>query len=160
MELLVVVAIVAGLAAILWPYRPPREKGRLARCTQNQKRLALALTTYCVDNGDHLPPADRWSKAIASYAQGNDLLTCPGDDRRRWRHGGGPYALSASLSGADLAKVASPDRRPMLWDARPNGEFVLRHGGGGVIAFADGHAKWHTYRLPGMDRGFVGHQER
>jgi len=102
-ELLVVVAIIAVLAALLWPRTPPREKWRLATCQDNLKRLALGLIIYATDHDERLPPSHVWSKVIVPHPKGPDAFCCPGDDSRRFRHGGGPYAMSLSLSGEALA---------------------------------------------------------
>jgi prepilin-type processing-associated H-X9-DG protein/prepilin-type N-terminal cleavage/methylation domain-containing protein len=58
-ELLVVIAIIAILAAMLLPsLAKAKEKGRLAVCASNHRQIALAATTYCVDNADWMNPLE------------------------------------------------------------------------------------------------------
>ena len=55
-ELLVVIAIIAILAAILFPvFAKAREKARQAKCTSNQRQIALALTMYAQEHDEKLP---------------------------------------------------------------------------------------------------------
>jgi prepilin-type N-terminal cleavage/methylation domain-containing protein/prepilin-type processing-associated H-X9-DG protein len=157
-ELLIVVVIIAILIAIFWPIRGDREKWRLASCENNLKQLALGLLIYSNDAAEHLPPVDRWALAVRPYVKSGKLFTCPGDDSRWLRHGGGPYAMSSALDGAAPPDVPYEQQPPMLWDSGPDGEFAKRHGRGGVICFADGHVKLCKEQLPGMERGLVGLQ--
>ena len=89
-ELLVVVAIVAILAAILFPvFQKVRENARRTSCLSNEKQLALGLTMYTQDNDEFLPPtatyaADRvtvilWPDMIRSYVNSKPLRLCPSD---------------------------------------------------------------------------------
>jgi len=56
-ELLVVVAIIALLAAILFPvYASVRERAKQASCMSNMRQIGMALTMYLGDKGDKLPP--------------------------------------------------------------------------------------------------------
>jgi len=55
-EMLVVIAIIATLAALLLPVLGSvREKGRIASCTNNLKQISMALTIYCGSSSDYLP---------------------------------------------------------------------------------------------------------
>src|SRR5215217_8164522 len=52
-ELLVVIAIIAILASLLLPaLSKAKEKGRLARCSNNLKQIELATTMYADDFND------------------------------------------------------------------------------------------------------------
>jgi len=65
-ELLVVLAIVAILAGILFPvFSRVREAGRSAVCSSNLKQLGLAMTLYCNDHNGMFPeawPGNIWTK--------------------------------------------------------------------------------------------------
>lgn len=67
LELLVVVAIIAILAALLFPvYAQARDKARQTQCLSNQFQLGLAMQMYVQDYDDRLFPCVRWT--------GNDPL--------------------------------------------------------------------------------------
>ncbi len=55
-ELLIVIAIIAILAAILFPvFAQAREKARQATCTSNMKQIGLAILMYATDYDEMLP---------------------------------------------------------------------------------------------------------
>ncbi len=57
-ELLVAIAIIAVLAAVLFPvFQRVRENARRASCESNLKQLAVAFTLYTQDNDDTMPGA-------------------------------------------------------------------------------------------------------
>lgn len=56
-EILVVVAVIALLAAILFPvFARARENARRAACQSNMKQLGLGLLQYTQDHDERLPP--------------------------------------------------------------------------------------------------------
>lgn len=56
-ELLMVIAIIAILAALLLPsLAKAKEKGKAAICRSNQRRLAIAAMTHSVDFGEWMNP--------------------------------------------------------------------------------------------------------
>ena len=87
-EMLVVIAIIALLAAILFPvFATAREKGRSASCTSNLKQLGLGMLQYAQDYDEILPwdysyygtPTDAhyWAEVIYPYVRDNDVYICP-----------------------------------------------------------------------------------
>lgn len=55
-EIMIVVAILAILAAIMIPnFKRARAKGQLAGCLSNAKNVGTALEMYAVDNGGRFP---------------------------------------------------------------------------------------------------------
>jgi prepilin-type N-terminal cleavage/methylation domain-containing protein/prepilin-type processing-associated H-X9-DG protein len=59
-ELLVVIAVVAILAALLLPaLSQAKEKGKSIRCVSNLRQLAIAATLYADENEDILPWSER-----------------------------------------------------------------------------------------------------
>ena len=94
-EILVVVAIIALLAAILFPaFARARENGRRASCQSNLKQLGMAFLQYSQDYDEHYPalnsqlsgtflnliavdPAGYWPAAIYPYAKNTQIYVCP-----------------------------------------------------------------------------------
>jgi len=90
-ELLVVVAIIALLAAILFPvFNRARENARRASCQSNLKQLGLAFMQYNQDYDQYWPvgvgAADNsgiggtgWAGPILTYVKNQQVFTCPSD---------------------------------------------------------------------------------
>ena len=96
-ELLIVVAIIAALAALLFPvFQSVRERAYIASCTSNLKQLYNALQLYEEDWGElpYTSPGDHryWSnlqaqikvhnfyfQAIYPYVRDRNIFICPAD---------------------------------------------------------------------------------
>jgi prepilin-type N-terminal cleavage/methylation domain-containing protein/prepilin-type processing-associated H-X9-DG protein len=110
-EMLVVIAIIAVLAGILFPVLSrAREKGRQTACASNLKQIGVALELYAGDAGGFLPqwslvpgadpdpaPAYTWDTVIQSYLRSTAVLSCPSSSFGRDKRG---YALLRCVSGA------------------------------------------------------------
>ena len=60
-EMLIVIAIIAVLAAILFPvFGRVREGARTTACASNLKQLGLAFTQYAADYGGRMPGGGNW----------------------------------------------------------------------------------------------------
>jgi prepilin-type N-terminal cleavage/methylation domain-containing protein len=87
-ELMVVIAIIAVLAAIILPiYSRSKETARQAACKGNLHAIALALGVYSVDNGGYPLPYDPATGeggitqlALSGYLQSTKVLRCPDDN--------------------------------------------------------------------------------
>jgi len=88
--LLVVIAIIAILAAILFPvFAKAREKARQASCQSNLKQLALASLMYAQDYDGIVPGWNFgsncsnpgvgawWKHVIYPYVKNGQLYICP-----------------------------------------------------------------------------------
>ncbi len=76
-ELLVVVAIVAVVAAILFPvFSGVRERGRRTVCQSNLKQLALAMQQYVQDNNGAYPVYPNWGYGVYSYTKNAQVFRC------------------------------------------------------------------------------------
>lgn len=152
-ELFVVLGIILGLAAALFPcFAKAREKSRPAACLSNLHQLGLALQMYAEDHDGHLPLVRNWPRAIyPGYVDSEGLFRCP-SDRSKSKCS---YAMPWSLSGAKLSDLPDAESQPLLYDATPDGAFAKRHNGGGNVGFADGHAKWMPEAPEGAERGAV-----
>ncbi|MGI4791668.1 MAG: type II secretion system protein [Janthinobacterium lividum] len=95
-ELLIVIAIIAILAAILFPvFAQVREKARATACLSNEKQIGLGLLQYVQDSDEHMffrssdpnsrsgpTPninASRWYDQLMPYIKSNAVFTCPSD---------------------------------------------------------------------------------
>lgn len=93
-ELMIVIAIIAILAAILLPvFAKVREKARSANCQANLKQIGLAITMYANDYDETLPDSqplfcmlptatngrrsNAWQGAIMPYVKNIRIFVCP-----------------------------------------------------------------------------------
>ena len=96
-ELLIVIAIIAILAAILFPvFATAREKARQTTCASNEKQIVLAMIQYSIDY-DEVYPANSsancatgwvgasltWSVQIYPYVKSYNVYMCPDDTINR-----------------------------------------------------------------------------
>lgn len=126
-ELLVVVAIIAILAAILFPvFAQAREKAKQTACISNLKQTALAFDMYTQDNDQTYPMAvynstdytvetawdytitrDRAFKVlklqqglIGAYTKSNAVSSCPSNEiKQQWGRPYTGYAYNTSYIG-------------------------------------------------------------
>jgi prepilin-type N-terminal cleavage/methylation domain-containing protein/prepilin-type processing-associated H-X9-DG protein len=88
-ELLVVVAIIAVLAAILFPvFARARENARRASCLSNLKQLGIATMMYTQDYDEHYPVTfiywsssqlAWWPDLLQPYLKNRQVFICPND---------------------------------------------------------------------------------
>lgn len=86
-ELLVAIAIIAILAAILFPvFARARENARRASCQSNLKQILLGMTQYTQDYDEKFPSAYLhttnywgWMQAVQPYVKSTQLFQCPSD---------------------------------------------------------------------------------
>jgi len=81
-ELMVVIAIVAILAALLLPtLGRAKESGRRIACASNLRQIELALSLYVDDHEGLFPPRNhlvqQWPSQLVEYFQNLDVLRCP-----------------------------------------------------------------------------------
>src|SRR2546422_10100149 len=88
-EPLVVIAIIAILAAILFPvFAQAREKARAASCLSNVKQLGLGIAMYTQDHDDFMPynyaytwPGQKelyyWQDLCRPYVKNETVYSCP-----------------------------------------------------------------------------------
>src|ERR1700722_18680608 len=114
-ELLFVIAIIAILAAILFPvFAQAKESAKKTACLSNNKQMGLALYMYLGDNDDSLPMANypnnpgnqasafsyrasgshyvalNWADLIQPYTKNYNIFKCPDDDSGPLIVGGTP----------------------------------------------------------------------
>lgn len=94
-ELLIVIAIIAILAAILFPVFAAAQKSALrSRCSAGQKQIVNGILLYMQDNGGRVPPGydpsaaspyhwgnvtfgATWNERIVRYVKSKDIFVCP-----------------------------------------------------------------------------------
>jgi prepilin-type N-terminal cleavage/methylation domain-containing protein/prepilin-type processing-associated H-X9-DG protein len=92
-EILVVIAIIALLAAILFPvFSRARENARRASCQSNLKQVGLGFAQYVQDYDERFPGftssgassgiAQNWAVGIMPYTKSTQILTCPSTNRK------------------------------------------------------------------------------
>jgi prepilin-type N-terminal cleavage/methylation domain-containing protein len=110
-EILIVVAVLALLAAILFPiFARARENARRASCASNLKQLATAAVMYAQDYDErtvpgfirYAPPPDftsfaRWNELLQPYLKNQQVNICPSAGDLSTRAGG--YGINKNLSG-------------------------------------------------------------
>ena len=94
-ELLIVIAIIAILAAILFPvFATAREKARQTACVSNGKQIGLALMQYVqdydevtpytsIESGTYNPSGSSVGVLLASYIKSTQVWRCPSDSLHR-----------------------------------------------------------------------------
>ena len=139
LELLVVMAIIALLAALLLPaLARARESGRRTACGQNLHQLSLALTLYAGDNQDVLPAPQQtsahWPEQLRRNYTALRLLICPSD------RAAATAFVPPKLTSADLAPrsylinafadyyaaLAGQTNSPPTWNTTPP-ELRMKH---------------------------------
>lgn len=165
-EILVVIAIIALLAAILFPvFSRAREKARSATCMSNERQIAMALLQYGQDNNRYFPPLtpptqDGWSVAIG--ISDGAIFQCPSEGQDA-SFGYTDYWLNSQLLGLHDVRVRYPSNTILIGDGHTfssgytmgppgnaagaevwnaSGVYASRHSAGANYAFADGHVKW------------------
>jgi prepilin-type N-terminal cleavage/methylation domain-containing protein/prepilin-type processing-associated H-X9-DG protein len=98
-ELLIVIAIIAILAAILFPvFGRVREMAKRSSCASNLKQMGLAVLQYaqdyderypsatmgygyagCSSNGSDNPRCVKWMDLVQPYAKSTQIFNCPSD---------------------------------------------------------------------------------
>jgi len=132
-ELLLVIAIIAILAAILFPvYATARGKARQATCLSNLRQLNLALMMYVSDYDDDTYPYDLKPRAPALPTASPAY-----DGTNKWDASPIVAALQPYLKTTDAAYC--PDRPRVLPDIGPGTNFEFN----GFIALNDSPAAPH-----------------
>ncbi|MBM3498189.1 MAG: DUF1559 domain-containing protein [Armatimonadetes bacterium] len=170
--MLVVIAIIAILAAILFPvFARAREKARQASCTSNVKQGILAGLMYAQDYDERLPsqtlnPASTegypmWYDVIQPYIKNDQMRRCPSVSGSAMGYG---WTVLIPRTGQPLGSIVKPAESIILADNNAvrgflrggigscghgdcvNGQFLARHNDVGNCGFADGHVKALKYQ--------------
>lgn len=132
-EVLVVTAIIAVLAALLFPVvSGAKRSAHKATCTSNLRQIGVAVLLYEESNEDQMPPIalngfiDTWRKlhgadVLATYGTTEELFYCADRPRDAWGSlGASAYELRFSVSYNDKDVI-----RLINWRIRPDAESVI-----------------------------------
>lgn len=142
--------IVPILAAILFPvFAQAREKAMQATCISRERQVCRAVSLYCADNEEVMPPAARWPQQVSQYVLNPENYLCPADKRADKQSVSGAatsFTMSDAVGGVPLATVRAPDTLVILFDgtqlAGGRGAAEFRHNRGLNLGNADGHVRW------------------
>jgi len=161
-ELLVVMAIIAILAALLLPtLGRTKESARATVCLSNLHQIGIALQIYVSDNNNKLPvmrdvspdpvvaatntfPAIQ--KVLAPQLGNTNVLRCPSDLQKFFELTGSSYAWNSLLNGEDADHLVvfnlhfDPHEIPVVYDKE---DFHKARGAAKAVnyLYADGHIK-------------------
>ena len=158
LELLVVIAVIASLAALLFPiFGRAKESGRATVCLSNLHQMGIALQLYVQDNGNRLPYMRDKSLTTTNNLPGPDLvlsnylgnihvLMCPSDRQNLFQTTGSSYSWNSLLNGEDadhlnaLGLKFDPHQIPLMFD---KDRFHKARGPKKEVnyLYADGHIK-------------------
>ncbi len=157
-EMLVVIAIIAALAALLLPvFSKAKEAGRGTACLSNLHQIGVALQLYVQDNRNHLPVMRDKSlttsntlpspdMVLSNYLGNVNVLRCPSDGPRYFEKTGSSYSWNSLLNGEDgdhleaFGMKFDPHAMPLMYDKE---KFHALRGLGKEqnFLYADGHIK-------------------
>jgi prepilin-type N-terminal cleavage/methylation domain-containing protein len=128
-EILVVVAILAILASILFPvFARAKESGKRVTCIANLRQFSAATLLYASDYDDVLPRADGCQPYSSLNPELNRPGRVPGDGCSQWpfayrfNHYSWPKWLMPYVQTVDLFVCPSRERDPTMWSE--NGEIM------------------------------------
>jgi len=157
-ELLVTIALIATLAALLFPaFGRAGESGRAAVCLSNLHQIGLALQLYVQDYHNHLPyMRDRSltttnelpgpDTVLSNYVGNIHVMQCPSDRQNLFLSTGSSYSWNSLLNGQDadhlvvLSIPFHPYQIPVFYD---KDQFHKARGPKKAVnyLYADGHIK-------------------
>jgi len=161
-EMLVVIAVIAIIAAILFPvYQRVRENARSAACLSNYHQIGLAIQMYANDADGLTPPNGGSFGGLITdcfpYTHNTAIFACPDDYDREKEHRPGTYRMASLYQGLPIscgwkdpynpAITAQPVKTTLAYEAEQDFSqspivTTYRHRGGTQILAFDGHTLW------------------
>jgi len=162
-ELLVVVAIIAILAALLLP-TIAKSKGRAksVACLSNLHQIGIALQLFVQDNDNKMPvmydallstnatpPTNSLPTidlVLTNYLGVERVLLCPSDNKNLFAQTGSSYAWNSLINGQDADHLVvfaidfDPHNIPLVFDKEAF-HAAVGQGRGVNYLYADGHIK-------------------
>jgi len=109
-ELLIVIAIIAILAAILFPvFASARDKARQTACLSNEKQIGLGIMQYVQDYDESFPvsvtatvglnnESQMWYGQLVPYTKSSSVYFCPSDTTTKYSEC--PFPVSYMTNGS------------------------------------------------------------
>ena len=166
-EILVVIAIIAILAAILFPvFGRARENARRSSCQSNKKQIGIGFAQYTQDYDERFPIADiplsaltntvlgGYAGSLQPYLKSAQIFQCPSETNGVITNidYGVNSAICADASGINQAQLLYSSNIVLGFElagtdangGNTNGQDPItdRHLEGANYSFADGHVKW------------------
>lgn len=118
LEVLTVIAVIATLAAILFPvFAQAREAARRTVCRTNLHQIGIALRLYARDFDDRLPPREQDLRPLVTpYVSDLTIFRCPSDRNE-------PRVGSVGVEAVAREAATRPDGRLAL----PPGPFLCSY---------------------------------
>jgi prepilin-type processing-associated H-X9-DG protein len=160
-ELLVVIALIATLAALFLPaLNRAQESGRAAACMSNLHQIGVALQLYAQENNNRLPvmrdrlagtdpatnPLPSVDQVLSNQLGNVRVLRCPSDRKQIFEQTGSSYSWNSLLNGQDADHLAvlglnfDPHMIPVMFDKEAF--HAMRGPKKGVnYLYADGHIR-------------------
>ncbi len=136
-----------GYIPLAFAWYPTRAIARQAMCTNNLKRIGMALTKYADAHQGQLPPEDGAKGLDYLLREGflgktNDatVFLCPWDEIRHAARPGAALtedSVSYVYKGSLWQPGSSANAVPICWD-----KIVNHHSIGVNVLFKDGHVEW------------------
>jgi prepilin-type N-terminal cleavage/methylation domain-containing protein/prepilin-type processing-associated H-X9-DG protein len=162
-ELLVVVAIIALLAAILYPvFARARENAKRASCQSNLKQLGLAVTQYSQDYDERMPPiVSRYCLATSSFILGPPSWFSGGTPQcsSGTQHPGWIEAIYPYVKSKSLFTCPSDFQNKLTWASNLTGALQSSYGmnyflgwtNGGVVNYSGTAPYWGAGSASGTE---------
>ncbi len=149
-ELLIVIAIIAILAALLLPvFQKARVRAYRAQCTSNLRQIGLGMLLYAQDNEEKLMQGHLlavpnpvtgndtagWAGACQPYVRDTEVFVCPTDGTSKAVVGGETYFPLTYFMNVNLSVKVTPGGLPLAALAAPANTVLLGEStGGGLVS--------------------------
>ena len=145
-ELLIVIAIIAVLAAILFPvFLSARKRAYRTACAANLKQIGLAVMLYADDNDEKLMPGHPlpipdpvtgndsagWAGASNVYAHAPRVFVCPTDSGTAQSVGGETFFPLTYFFNVNLSASRTPGGLPLSELTAPSATVLVTETTGG-----------------------------